>query len=78
MRIAGVVAGTQLHGIDIQALEFLENVFERQLRQQGCEYADSHDMSPYLAKKPSTEYHGDVVAGIRWACPRQAPPGSTT
>jgi hypothetical protein len=46
MRIAGVVAGTQLHGIDIQAFEFLENVFERQLRQQGCEYADSHGMSP--------------------------------
>jgi hypothetical protein len=50
MRVTRVVAGTQFHGVDIQALEFLENVFERQLRQQGSEYADSHGMSPWLAK----------------------------
>src|ERR1035438_2159128 len=63
MRIAGVVAGTQLHGIDIQAFEFLENVFERQLRQQGCEYADSHGMSPYLAKNHPQNITGTSCEG---------------
>ena len=64
VRIAGVVAGTQLHGIDIQALEFLENVFERQLRQQRCEYADSHGMSPYLAKNHPQNITGTSCEGL--------------
>lgn len=40
--IAWIVSSTELHSIDLVALQLLQNVFQRQLRQQWGEYADSH------------------------------------
>jgi hypothetical protein len=42
VRTAGIVSGTEFHGTDVVALQLLENIIDGQLRQQGCEYADSH------------------------------------
>ena len=42
----------------LSALQLLQNVFQRQLRQQRGEYADSHaDLSFMYGAKPKTEYH---------------------
>jgi hypothetical protein len=46
MWIAGIIAGTEFHGIDVQGFGLLEDVFQGQLRQQRGEYADSHLVSP--------------------------------
>ena len=40
--IAGIVAGAELDGIDLQRLEFLENRGQRKLRQQGSEDSNAH------------------------------------
>src|ERR1039457_1769864 len=47
MRVSGVVAGAELHGIDALGLQLLQYVVKRKLRQQRCEYSDSHG-SPRL------------------------------
>ena len=40
--VAGIIAGTEFHGIDVVAFQLLEYVFDGQLRQERCEYADFH------------------------------------
>ena len=42
MRIARIIAGAELHRIDLDALELFEHIVQRKLRQQGGENADSH------------------------------------
>src|ERR1017187_5132531 len=42
MRVSGIVAGTEFHGIDALGLQLLQYVVEGKLRQQRCEYSDSH------------------------------------
>src|ERR1039457_7593819 len=42
MRVSGIVAGTEFHGIDALGLQLLQYVLKRKLRQQRCEYSDSH------------------------------------
>src|SRR5439155_13570702 len=42
VRVAGIIARAQFDRIDIDALQFLQNVVERHLRQQGGKYTDSH------------------------------------
>src|ERR1035438_8381123 len=43
---AGVISGTEFHGIDLVAFQLLEDTLSGQLRQQRSEYADSHGDSP--------------------------------
>jgi hypothetical protein len=42
MGIAGIIAGAELNGRDIQAPQFFKNFIEGKLRQQRGETADSH------------------------------------
>src|SRR4051794_17186314 len=42
VRIAGIIADTQLHGVNVQLFEFFENLIQRELRQQRGKYANSH------------------------------------
>ncbi len=43
MRVAGIVAGAEFDGVDLQRLEFLENRGQRKLRQQGSEDSNAHN-----------------------------------
>src|ERR1019366_5513075 len=63
---AGVISGTEFHGIDVIAFHLLENVFSGQLRQQRSEYADSHGDSPLcMGSEPTTEYHAEAASPQR-------------
>ena len=42
VRVSGIVAGAQLHRRDVMRRQLLQNVAERELRQQRGEYADLH------------------------------------
>src|SRR5258708_29049608 len=47
VRIAGVIASTQLDRFNLVELEFLENVVERKLGQQRSEDTNSHEGQGY-------------------------------
>jgi hypothetical protein len=43
VRIARIVAGAELDGVDLQRPKFLENRGQRKLRQQGREHSNAHN-----------------------------------
>jgi hypothetical protein len=63
MRIAGIVARSEFHGIDAHALELLEDIVERHLREQGGKYANSHRELLILWSLIARDQNTPVVAG---------------
>ena len=50
VRIAGIVARTEFHGIDVERLEFLEDGGQRKLRQQGGKDSNTHKAFRFLQR----------------------------
>jgi hypothetical protein len=62
MGATGIVAGAEFDCADVVASELLEDVVERDLGQQRCEYADFHGcLLIYVGCESSTEYHAELV-----------------
>src|ERR1051325_3109854 len=48
--ITGIIAGAELHRIDVEALQLFQHVVKRHLRQKSGKNADSHVHSPSQTK----------------------------
>jgi hypothetical protein len=42
MRVAGIVAGAELHCVDVESLELVEHGGQRQLREEGSKDSNFH------------------------------------
>jgi type 1 glutamine amidotransferase len=64
VRIAGIVSGSKLYGINLQGRKFLENRGQRQLGQQGCEDANAHNdfLSPRKSYPKNETGHSTAAA----------------